>query len=119
MRNLFVTFSALVLSGLAWADEPRQILNHPAVSSTQVAFGHAGDLWVADRAGGTARRLTAGAGLETHPVFSPDGSQVAFAAEYEGNLDVYVVPVAGGEPKRLTYHPDPDLPVGWTPDGKS
>jgi tricorn protease len=119
MRNLFVTFSALVLSGLAWADEPRQILNHPAVSSTQVAFGHAGDLWVADRAGGTARRLTAGAGLETHPVFSPDGSQVAFAAEYEGNLDVYVVPVAGGEPKRLTYHPDPDLPVGWTPDGKA
>src|SRR5205085_9344870 len=66
-----------------------------------------------------ARRLAAGLGLETHPVFSPDGSMVAFAGEYDGNLDVYVVPTAGGEPRRLTHHPDPDLPVGWTPDGKS
>ena len=55
--------------------------------------------------------LTAGVGLESHPVFSPDGSQIAFAGEYDGNLDVYVVPVAGGQPKRLTYHPDPDLDI--------
>ena len=89
------------------------------MSARQIAFGYAGDLWVVGRTGGTPRRLTAGAGLESHPVFSPDGSQVAFAGEYEGNLDVYVVPVAGGQPRRLTYHPDPDLPVAWTPDGKS
>jgi tricorn protease len=105
--------------GAARAADPPQILNHPAVSSRQVAFGYAGDLWVVDRGGGDARRLTSGAGLETHPVFSPDGSQVAFAGEYDGNLDVYVVPVEGGVPRRLTYHPDPDLPVAWTPDGKS
>jgi tricorn protease len=109
----------LVLFGSACAADAPQILNHPAVSGRQVAFGYAGDLWVVDRAGGTARRLTSGVGLETHPVFSPDGSQVAFAAEYDGNLDVYVVPTAGGEPKRLTYHPDPDLPIAWTPDGKA
>src|SRR5947207_1234979 len=109
----------LVLVGSTQAGEPPLILNRPAISSKQVVFGYAGDLWVVDRAGGDARRLTSGAGLETHPVFSPDGSQVAFAGEYEGNLDVYVVPTAGGEPKRLTYHPDPDLPVAWTPDGKS
>src|SRR5437660_11557212 len=101
------------------AAEPGQILSRPAVSARQMAFGYAGDLWVVDRTGGTPRRLTAGAGLESHPVFSPDGSQIAFAGEYEGNLDVYLVPVTGGQPRRLTYHPHPDLPVGWRPDGKA
>jgi tricorn protease len=107
------------LIGSVRAADPPIILNHPAISAKHVAFGHAGDLWVVDRAGGEARRLTTGAGLETHPIFSPDGTQVAFAGEYDGNLDVYVVPVEGGVPRRLTYHPDPDLPVAWTPDGKS
>src|SRR5207253_11158259 len=113
---LFATFPLISSAGAA---EPPQIFNRPAVSGRQIAFGYAGDLWVVERAGGSARRLTAVVGLESHPVFSPDGSQIAFAGQYDGNLDVYVVPVAGGEPKRLTYHPDPDLPVAWTPDGKS
>jgi tricorn protease len=118
-RLVIVVVGFFSLLGLAQADDTPQILNHPAISAGQIAFGHAGSLWMVDRAGGSPRRLTAGAGLESHPVFSPDGSQVAFAGENEGNLDVYVVAAAGGEPKRLTYHPDPDLPVGWTPDGKA
>jgi tricorn protease len=109
----------LLLVGSANAADPPLILTRPAVSAKHVVFGYAGDLWVVDRSGGEARRLTAGAGMETHPVISPDGTQVAFAGEYEGNLDVYVIPIEGGEPRRLTYHPDPDLPVAWTPDGKS
>jgi tricorn protease len=110
----------LLVPAAARADaDPPRLLYRPAVSAAHVAFVHAGDLWVVNRGGGDARRLTAGVGLESHPVFSPDGSQVAFAGEYDGNLDVYVVPTAGGEPKRLTYHPDPDLPTGWTPDGKA
>ena len=52
------------------------------------------------------------------PHLSPDGTLVAFAGEYDGNVDVYVVPVAGGEPRRLTWHPGRDIPRGWTPDGK-
>src|SRR5262245_48378214 len=63
-------------------------------------------------------RLTASIGIEGHPVFSPDGSQVAFTGEYDGNQDVYVVATGGGVPRRLTYHPGPDEVVGWTPDGK-
>lgn len=100
------------------ADSPI-LLQKPSVSQKRVAFVYAGDLWLVNRTGGDAQRLTAGVGLESYPVFSPNGEQIAFAGEYEGNLDVYVVPVSGGIPRRLTYHPDPDVPVGWTPDGKS
>ena len=114
-----VSLALLVLPAVAAAADPPLLLQRPGVSAKQVAFVYAGDIWTVDRAGGDARRLTAGVGLESYPVFSPDGTQVAFAGEYEGNLDVYVVSASGGVPRRLTHHPDPDVPVGWTPDGKS
>src|SRR5207248_1060300 len=93
-RNIMrrIAFTLLLLFGSARAEAP-QIFTRPAISATQVVFGHAGDLWAVDRSGGTARQLTNGTGLESHPVFSPDGSQVAFVGEYDSNLDVYVVPI--------------------------
>ena len=57
-------------------------------------------------------------GHETTPFYSPDGKWIAFTGEYDGNVDVYVIPAEGGEPRRLTWHPAPDVVVGWTPDGK-
>ncbi len=95
------------------------LLRKPTVSKTQIAFSYGGDLWIVDRSGGDARRLTSDIGIETDPVFSPDGTMIAFTGEYDGNEDVYVVPAAGGIPKRLTTHPDPDQVVGWTRDGQS
>lgn len=94
------------------------LLRDPSVSRTQITFSHAGNLWITSRDGGDARRLTT-VGHERNPVFSPDGTLVAFTGEYDGNQDVYVVPASGGVPRRLTYHPGPDEVVGWTPDGKS
>src|SRR5271155_5617788 len=105
MRRTLLTL--LLFSSVARADSSPPILaQHPAVSATQIAFSYAGDLWIVGRDGGSANRLTAGVGLESYPVFSPDGSQIAFAGEYEGNLDVYVGPTGGGGPKRLNHHPD-------------
>jgi tricorn protease len=95
------------------------LLRAPTVSSTRIAFAYANDIWVVDRAGGMARRLTSFQGQASNPHFSPDGTQIAFSAEYGGNLDVYVVPAEGGEPSRLTWHPGPDVVEGWTPDGKA
>jgi tricorn protease len=95
------------------------LLQKPTVNRTHIVFTYAGDLWSVSREGGDAIRLTAGPGLETDPHFSPDGTQIAFTGEYDGNVDVYVMPASGGEPKRLTYHPSPDTVCGWTPDGKS
>lgn len=94
------------------------LLREPAISDRYIVFVHADDLWRVDKAGGEAIRLTSNEGSESLPRFSPDGKHIAFTAEYDGNQDVYLMPVEGGEPQRLTWHPAPDLVSGWTPDGK-
>ena len=94
------------------------LLQKPAMNKTEIVFFYAGDLWTVSRQGGMATRLTAGAGMESNAVFSPDGNTLAFSGEYDGNTDVFTLPVTGGVPKRVTYHPDADRVVAWTPDGK-
>ncbi len=91
----------------------------PTVSATHIAFAYANNIWIVERSGGMARRLTSFSGLTSEPHFSPDGKWIAFSSGYAGNEDVYVVPSEGGEPKRLTWHPGNDTVQGWTPDGKS
>ena len=78
---------------------------------------HANDLWTVGRDGGRAVRLTSSEGAEIDPALSPDGQWVAFTGQYEGNTDVYLIPSAGGQPERLTWHPAADFVQGWTPDG--
>src|SRR5438270_6467492 len=96
-----------------------RMLRYPDVSTTQIAFVYAGDIWVAPKTGGEALRLSSPTGEESFPRFSPDGSQIAFSGNYDGNLDIYVIPATGGLPKRLTYHGAPDRMLEWYPDGKS
>ena len=100
------------------ASESKYLFQRPAMNDKEIVFGFAGDLWSVSRSGGAAIRLTTGIGVEADPVFSPDGTQIAFTGNYDGNTDVFIMPATGGIPKRLTYHPGPDFAVGWTPDGK-
>ncbi|MCI0494644.1 peptidase S41, partial [candidate division KSB1 bacterium] len=96
-----------------------KFLSQPVISRDHIAFVYAGDLWVADTDGKNARRLTSDDGIESNPVFSPNGKLIAFSAEYDGNTDVFIVPVEGGVPKRLTWHPGFDIVRGFTPDGSA
>ncbi len=91
----------------------------PSISETDIVFTYDNDLWLSNRDGGTARRLTSADGREINPVFSPDGSLIAFSADYDGNMDVYVMPASGGAVTRLTWHPGSDIVHGFTPDGES
>jgi tricorn protease len=118
VKNLTSRFliGACLLSVATAAPTPH-LLQQPSLSRTQIVFSYAGDLWIVPRSGGDATRLTTGVGIESNPVFSPDGSAVAFSGAYDGNIDVYTIPASGGIPKRITYHPDADFAVTWTPDG--
>ncbi len=120
-------FAGMTLALLIWSATetatanggPTRLLRTPTISATQIAFAYANNIWVVERAGGRARRLTSFQGQTSNPHFSPDGKLIAFSAEYAGNTDVYVVPAEGGEPKRLTWRPGNDVAQGWTHDGKS
>ena len=112
-----VTIFVSTLAGSAVAET--LMLGHPAISSDQIAFTYAGDIWVAQRDGSDPRRLTVHPGTEITPHFSPDGSRIAFSANYEGNTDVYVISSNGGAPQRLTWHPRADYVRGWSADGSS
>ena len=94
-----------------------------------VVFVYGGDLWTVKTQGGIATRLTAHPGLELFPKFSPDGKWIAFTGQYDGDEQVYVIPVEGGTPKQLTYFPAQgpfpprrgydNIVYGWSPDGTS
>ena len=123
---LFVLF--LVITQDAIANETR-LLRFPDIHNDRVVFVYAGDLYVASTHGGTAVQLTSHEGLEQFPKFSPDGSEVAYSAEYNGTRQVYVIPTTGGTPRQLTWYNDvgPMPPRGgsdyrildWTRDGKN
>ena len=119
---LLLSVAALSPSGKALVDTAdTKLLTQPAISARNVAFIYAGDLFVADVDASAnvtnVRRLTTDDGVESNPSFSPDGRTIAFSAQYDGNVDVYTVPVTGGAPTRLTWHPGADTVQGFTPDG--
>ncbi len=116
--GLCAVIGALVLfAAPAEAQVDARLMRFPDVSATQIAFVYAGDIWVVEKDGGTARRLSSPPGEESFPRFSPDGARIAFSGNYDGNLDIYVVDSGGGEPVRITSHPGPDRLLDWSPDG--
>ena len=89
------------------------LLRTPTVSANHLAFVYGGDIWIAGKDGSNPRRLTVNPAVEQNPIFSPDGKMIAFTGNYDGNTDVYVIPIEGGAPKRVTTHPSADIVRGW------
>jgi tricorn protease len=117
MRH-FLALAAMSLAPLAGADV-QAFLTFPDIHGNKAVFTAEGDLWVADLTTGYSRRLTTDPGVEDHAHFSPEGTLIAFTANYDRGQEVYVMPAEGGMPKRLTYDPNGSTLLGWTPDGKS
>lgn len=125
--TVLAAFCGLVFSGAALA-APDALLRQPDIQAGRIAFVHAGDIYLVGAEGGTAFRLTSHPGQELYPKFSPDGSQIAFSAEYSGTRQIYVMPATGGEPRQLTWYADvgampprggtDNRVLDWTPDGK-
>ena len=103
LKALLPLLSGLLLAVNSFAQSETRLLRFPAIHGDQIVFTYAGDLYSVSSKGGTARKLTNDVGYEMFARFSPDGRQVAFTAQYDGNTEVYLMPAEGGIPKRLTF----------------
>src|SRR6478735_1974883 len=101
---LCIVTSSFIGSHLQGQELPKttRLLRFPTTNGDQIVFCYSGELYTVPKTGGVARRLTSGPGYSSFPHFSPDGKQLAFTSQYDGNTEVYVMPGDGGEPKRMT-----------------
>lgn len=106
-------FSLFIRPASALQESTPGYFMHPDVHENTVVFVAEGDIWKALLSGGMATRLTTHPGAESDPKISPDGQWIAYAASYEGPTEVYVMPISGGLPKRLTYEPAASIPTAW------
>jgi tricorn protease len=121
MRKFILFAAALVIISfqISFPQVNARMLQYPDVSSDKIIFTYGDDIWIVAKEGGTAYKLTSPKGTELFARFSPDGKEIAFSGNYDGNVDVYVMPSMGGLPARITYNGMADRLVDWYPDGKS
>ncbi|MBN8727059.1 MAG: PD40 domain-containing protein [Xanthomonadales bacterium] len=118
MIRLCWPLAALMLLTCGTALAAPGYYREPALHGDTVVFVAEGDLWRVSAQGGRAQRLTTHPAAESQPVISPDGREVAFVASYDGAPDVYVMPLAGGEPRRLTFDGSRAWLSGFSPRGE-
>lgn len=130
MKSRFLLLAAMAAAALTSQADEGRLLRFPGTNGSEVAFSYAGDIYTVPISGGMARRLTSHKGYEAFARFSPDGQTIAFTGQYDGNTEVYLMPAAGGEPKRITFtatNPRDDwgdrmgpnnITMTWTPDGR-
>src|SRR5689334_23361443 len=114
-----LTLWLLLILNAPAAAAPIKLARHPDYHAGRIAFSYLGDIWTANEDGSGVLRITDNGAREVYPRFSPDGRWIAFSSNRYGNYDVFIVPVAGGTPKRLTYHSTTDDVVGWSRDSQS
>ncbi|NDV57910.1 S41 family peptidase [Bacteroides sp. 519] len=133
MRKTIILFSLLFTAiwQQTFASDEARLLRFPSTNGSEIVFSYAGDLYKVSINGGEAIRLTSHVGYEMFPRFSPDGKTIAFTGQYDGNTEVYTIPVTGGEPLRVTYTPTNsrddlgdrmgpnNIVTGWTPDSQN
>lgn len=100
--SLIALLFFLPFANLFAQEDETRLLRFPATNGEQIVFTYAGNLFTVDVEGGVARQLTNHMGFEMFPRFSPDGTEIAFTGQYDGNTEVYLIPASGGEPVRMT-----------------
>src|SRR6266849_8104054 len=119
LTRALVVLAFIATVAASAAAGPIKLARHPDYHAGKITFSYLGDIWIANEDGTNVQRLTDNRAREIYPRFSPDGKWIAFSSNRYGNNDVFVIPAAGGAPKRLTFHTGNDEVVGWTRDSQS
>lgn len=118
MKKHIMSAAMLLAAGSALAISPlwmRDVKISP--DGSKIAFEYKGDIFTVDSHGGKALRLTNGESYESQPIWSPDGSKIAFMSDRNGGKDIYVMSAQGGPAKRLTFDSRPQQPEAFSADG--
>ncbi len=117
MKKGFVALTMLAASVSGLSAGPLWLRN-VAISpdGNTIAFTYKGNIFTVKSTGGDARQLTSGGSYNTSPVWSPDGSAIAFSSDREGSLDLFIVDSKGGLPKRLTTYSGKETPLAFKDD---
>jgi tricorn protease len=122
MNRIALFLSALFVFSIANAQTitPQTYFYEPAISpdKSEIAFVSGGDIWTVSATGGEARLLVSHPANELRPLYSPDNKQLAFISNRTGNGDIYILTLATGELKRLTFDDSNDQLDGFSRDGK-
>ena len=118
-KTITLALAGLFSAASANASDNTKLLLSPTISKNHIAFVYAGDIYRTNKKGEEVVRLTSHAADERDPHLSPNGKLVAYTGGYDGNSDVYIISIDGGQPKRLTFHSSRDTVIGWADDGDS
>ncbi len=117
---LFLFVCLLSINTTAQTVTPQHYFYEPAISpdKSEIAFVSGGDIWTVPANGGEARLLVSHPAVESRPIYSPDGKQLAFISARTGNGDIYILNFTNGELKRLTFDDSNDQLDSWSRDGR-
>ena len=118
MKKIYLVVITLLFSGALLANSNWMRYASISPNGEQIAFTFKGDLYLVSSEGGEAKALTFHEAHDYMPVWSHDGSKIAFASNRFGNFDVFVINVDGGNAKRLTFHSSNESPYSFTQDNK-
>ncbi len=103
MKKIFASLLLIALAFGAYAQKENKMMRFPTIHGKNVVFSFAGDLYRASITDGKAVKLTNSNGYEMFAKISPDGKNIAFTGQMDGNTEVFMMPLAGGQAKRLTF----------------
>ncbi|MDG1277963.1 MAG: S41 family peptidase [Algoriphagus sp.] len=119
-KYLLLAFLAFFYVTISIAQVAPQWMRYPAISpdGSQIVFTYKGDLYLVPSKGGDAKQITFHEAHDYKPVWSKDGSQIAFASDRYGNFDIFIMSASGGPASRLTFHSNDELPFEFSSDNE-